>query len=46
MNIKPIADNILIQVIEETTNTTAGGIIIPDTAQEKPQRRLRRSARN
>lgn len=35
MNIKPLHDKVLIQRIEET-NKTAGGIIIPDTAKEKP----------
>ena len=37
MNIKPLADRLVARRIEEDT-TTAGGIIIPDTAQEKPQR--------
>ena len=37
MNIKPLADRLVAKRIEEDT-TTAGGIIIPDTAQEKPQR--------
>ncbi|HBF88924.1 MAG TPA: co-chaperone GroES [Bacteroidales bacterium] len=37
VNIKPLADRVLIepQVAEQVT---ASGIIIPDTAQEKPQR--------
>ncbi len=35
MNIKPLHDKVLIQRIEEA-NKTAGGIIIPDTAKEKP----------
>ena len=36
MNIKPIGDRILVKV-EEGDEKTAGGIYIPDTAQEKPQ---------
>tara|TARA_B100000029_G_scaffold403421_1_gene403203 strand:- start:189 stop:476 length:288 start_codon:yes stop_codon:yes gene_type:complete len=35
MNIKPLHDRILVKRVEEDTRT-AGGIIIPDTAQEKP----------
>lgn len=37
VNIKPLADRVVIEpaVAEEKT---AGGIIIPDTAKEKPQR--------
>ncbi|NLO50316.1 MAG: co-chaperone GroES [Bacteroidales bacterium] len=37
INIKPLADRVLIEpsVAEEKT---AGGLIIPDTAKEKPQR--------
>ena len=35
MSIKPLHDRILVKRIEEATKT-AGGIIIPDTAQEKP----------
>ncbi len=37
VNIKPLADRVLIEpaVAEEKT---AGGIIIPDTAKEKPQK--------
>ena len=34
MNIKPLSDRVVIQRIEETT--TAGGIVIPDSAAEKP----------
>jgi chaperonin GroES len=36
MKIRPLQDRILIQRIEEEEKT-AGGIIIPDTAKEKPQ---------
>ena len=35
MNIKPLHDRVLIKRIEANTKT-AGGIIIPDTAKEKP----------
>ena len=35
MNLKPLQDRILVQRVEEET-TTKGGIIIPDTAKEKP----------
>ena len=35
MKLKPLQDRILIQRIEEE-KTTKGGIIIPDTAKEKP----------
>ena len=35
MRIKPLSDRILIERVEEE-NKTKGGIIIPDTAKEKP----------
>ena len=37
MAIKPIGERVLIETLEAETKT-AGGIIIPDNAQEKPQR--------
>ena len=37
INITPLADRVIIQQAEAET-TTASGIIIPDTAQEKPQK--------
>ena len=37
INIKPLADRVLVQPSEAET-TTSSGIIIPDTAQEKPQK--------
>ncbi len=37
INIKPLADRVLVQPSEAET-TTSSGIIIPDTAKEKPQR--------
>jgi chaperonin GroES len=36
MKVRPLHDRLLIQRIEEEV-TTKGGIIIPDTAKEKPQ---------
>ena len=36
MNVRPLADRILVRRIEEK-ETLKGGIIIPDTAKEKPQ---------
>ena len=36
MKIRPLADKVLVQRIEAETKT-AGGIVLPDTAKEKPQ---------
>jgi chaperonin GroES len=36
MNIRPLHDRIIIERVEEETRT-AGGLIIPDSAKEKPQ---------
>lgn len=36
MKIRPLNDRVLVQRMEEETKTK-GGIIIPDTAKEKPQ---------
>ena len=36
VNIKPLEDRIVVQALEAET-TTASGIVIPDTAKEKPQ---------
>jgi len=36
MNVRPLSDRILVRRIEEK-ETIRGGIIIPDTAKEKPQ---------
>jgi chaperonin GroES len=36
MNVKPLHDRILVKRIEESEQVV-GGIIIPDTAKEKPQ---------
>ncbi len=35
--VRPLHDRILVRRVAEST-TTAGGIIIPDTAKEKPQK--------
>ena len=37
MSIKPLHDSVVIERIEEEL-TSAGGIVIPDTAKEKPMR--------
>ena len=37
LNIKPLADRVLVEAIEAETKT-ASGIIIPDNAKEKPQK--------
>ena len=39
MNIRPLHDRIIVERLEEETKT-AGGLIIPDTAKEKPQQGL------
>ena len=36
MNIKPLSDRVVIKA-EDAEETTASGIILPDTAKEKPQ---------
>src|SRR5580700_6187207 len=37
MNFRPLHDRILIKRVEDQQQTAKGGIIIPDTAKEKPQ---------
>ncbi len=37
MKIRPLADKVLVERIEAAAITT-GGIVLPDTAKEKPQR--------
>jgi chaperonin GroES len=37
MNLKPLGDRLIVKAIEED-ETTASGIVLPDTAKEKPQR--------
>ena len=36
LNVRPLADRVLVQPLEEA-EVKKGGIIIPDTAKEKPQ---------
>lgn len=36
MNIKPLADRVVLKVVE-AEEKTASGIVLPDTAKEKPQ---------
>jgi chaperonin GroES len=37
MNLKPLGDRVVIER-EEAKQTTAGGIVLPDTAKDKPQK--------
>ena len=37
MNLKPLGDRVIVEILEEE-QTTASGIVLPDTAKEKPQR--------
>lgn len=37
LNLKPLADRVVIEPLEDEAATSPGGIIIPDTAKEKPQ---------
>jgi chaperonin GroES len=37
MNLKPLGDRLIVRALEEE-ETTASGIVLPDTAKEKPQR--------
>ena len=37
LNIKPLDDRVVVQPMD-AEETTAGGIVLPDAAQEKPQR--------
>ena len=37
LNIKPLQDRVVVKPLEEVQQTTAGGIVIPDSAKEKPQ---------
>ena len=37
MQLKPLDDRVVVRITEAET-TTAGGIVLPDAAQEKPQR--------
>ncbi|HEY2739785.1 MAG TPA: co-chaperone GroES [Thermoanaerobaculia bacterium] len=37
MNLQPLGDRLIVEVLDEE-ETTASGIVLPDTAKEKPQR--------
>ncbi|MHC5109228.1 MAG: co-chaperone GroES [Planctomycetota bacterium] len=37
LNIKPLGDKVIVKRVE-AENTTAGGIVLPDSAKEKPKR--------
>ena len=37
MNLKPLGDRLIVEVLEEE-EVTSSGIVLPDTAKEKPQR--------
>ncbi len=37
MKLKPLGDRLIVQALEEE-ETTVSGIVLPDTAKEKPQR--------
>ena len=37
MDLQPLGDRLIVEVLDEEA-TTASGIVLPDTAQEKPQR--------
>jgi chaperonin GroES len=38
MKIRPLQDRVIVKRLEDEDEKTKGGIIIPDTAKEKPQR--------
>ena len=35
--IKPLNDRVIVEPLEEKAKTTPGGIVLPESAQEKPQ---------
>lgn len=37
MNLKPLGDRLIVRALDED-ETTASGIVLPDTAKEKPQK--------
>ena len=37
INIQPLGDRVVVKAIEEDDEVAVGGIIIPDSAKEKPQ---------
>lgn len=38
MNVRPLHDRLLVKRLEDSEQVSGGGIIIPDSAKEKPQR--------
>ncbi len=38
MAVKPLGDRVVVKRLEDMEEKSAGGIIIPDTAKEKPQK--------
>jgi chaperonin GroES len=36
-SIKPLHDRVIVRRLDESSNQTAGGLFIPDSAKEKPQ---------
>ena len=38
IEIQPLADRVVVRPLKEDTDQTRGGLYIPDTAKEKPQR--------
>ena len=38
MALKPLGDRVIVERIEDNVQKSPGGIIIPDTAKEKPQK--------
>jgi len=38
MNIRPLYDRIVVKRLDDSSDKTAGGIYIPDSAKEKPQK--------
>ena len=38
VNVRPLHDRVLVERLEDEDQKSAGGIIIPDTAREKPQK--------
>ena len=37
IRVRPLQDRVIVRRVEEQEQKSAGGIIIPDTAKEKPQ---------
>jgi chaperonin GroES len=37
MNLKPLGDRVVVKPLEESETRTPSGLVIPDTAKEKPQ---------